>query len=316
MRGHWKKPFLGALPLALALALCGCASTHSSEVHERIATISKGKKDKRNRYHSAVQVVVNEPIGEYGATSTPAEATEEEDEYYECSGVLVSPKLVLTAGHCVCKRRELRPRENNPPQAKIIVDASACARKVTVKTVTYNQPPAQQGQDIKEYEVAEVIPHPLLKLVFHVENEELRVESSDADLAVLRLKNPADASISIAQLATAEVELDKAVVLVGYGPLEEKGRYGTRRFGGNRITSKTKPRSSGGEDFYLGETSSSHVYEGDSGGGCFRDTAQGLELVGIAGSRARLRSGEVVSIFTSVYSHRKWLKEAGVDFRF
>ncbi len=166
MREHRTALILNAFALALILGAGGCAGgrSHLGEVSERKATISKGRKDKHNRFRSIVQVIVNEPIGDDREIAAVAEAREEKDEYYECSGVLIGPKLVLTAGHCVCKRQETRLRERGQPRAKVLVNASLCAKAVTVKTVSFHQPPDQPGQDIKEYEVSQVVPHPRLKV--------------------------------------------------------------------------------------------------------------------------------------------------------
>lgn len=77
-----------------------------------------GKKDLGNLYASTVLV----SFGERG------EAT--------CSGVLMGPRLVLTAGHCVCMEREMTAPVGD---AQTVIDGSVCVDAVTVTTKTYGR---------------------------------------------------------------------------------------------------------------------------------------------------------------------------------
>jgi hypothetical protein len=50
----------------------------------------------------------------------------------------------------------------------------------------------------------------------------------------------------------------------------------------------------------------SHARKGDSGGACIKKGARNM-LVGITTVGAQAPGGKEMSIFTSVYSHRRWL---------
>src|SRR5262245_32153683 len=70
-----------------------------------------GKVDFENRYQAAVMV----------------SAALSEDEVLRCSGAAISSRVVLTAGHCVCRRR---PEETRSSGTRTVMDASACLEAV------------------------------------------------------------------------------------------------------------------------------------------------------------------------------------------
>jgi hypothetical protein len=73
---------------------------------DEILNISNGERATQNQFSSTVYVTISETD--------------------ECSGVLIHPRLVLTAGHCVCRGRE--------KNKTTIIDSANCEKTVTVKT--------------------------------------------------------------------------------------------------------------------------------------------------------------------------------------
>jgi hypothetical protein len=101
-------------------------------------------------------------------------------------------------------------------------------------------------------------------------------------------------------LADEEVHLNEVITIVGSG-YDEEARYydGERHFSRNKVT---QVLSSGGGRMRI-EQPGGHHYRGESGGPCLRETARGLEIVGI--SSRNLGEGEAV---TSTYGFRAWVR--------
>jgi hypothetical protein len=137
---------------------------------------------------------------------------------------------------------------------------------------------------------------------------------SNADLAVIFLKEPLAATIPRLDLTEAEVQSGDLITMVGYSSgADESPIYGTRHFGSNRV-SRLIHLESGSSVFRSEEKllpdggAASHMQGGDSGGACVRTSNRNV-LVGISTVGARTRDGGHMSIFTSVYSHRGWLRQ-------
>jgi len=235
--------------------------------------VDTGKIDGLNRYLSAIRVYARG----IGAPETVR----------LCTGVVVSPRLVLTAASCVCSQQPAAQGDGG----QTLLDAKVCAAIGFVQTTTY-VPPTDgdpQGGRYGQYDAA-IRVHPGFKQVL---DEQGNVVSSEADLAVFVLDEAAD--IPPVELAESDVKAGESLVIAGYG-------YYTadldRVFSEHRVT---KVLGSGGRVAFAQPPP--HLYKGARGGPCLRQTRQGLRLSGILST-----SDGQEALFTSVYPYRDWLR--------
>ena len=241
-----------------------------------------GEEDEANRYPFTVIVIAD--FAEHGEGNRA------------CSGVLIGPRLVLTAGNCVCVRSRLGDREG---QVLTRVDASSCETAATVRTYTYA--PAtdvERKESWSESYSGTIHPHPRLKLMLDRHGNAV---SAQANLALILLERPVKSNTPPVPLTEEGVRAGEPLTVVGYGYIEGMtGLDGIRRFTQERV-SKVVDANEGQALFGQPEQQG---YKGDTGGPCLRETAQGLVLAGIShrgfGSKATL---------TSMNVHLDWLRE-------
>jgi hypothetical protein len=280
----------------LAMVSCkGCGEGSSSQatapdsggdelqVLDTRVFLAAGETDFKNRYPSTIMVTTGNPW-----------------ESELCSGVLIAPRLALTAAHCVCERRRAPALEGADG---FVIDGSACVKLAVVTTVTYDPAEARIGTGGKtQVHQGVVLPHPEFKLLLDPQEQVL---SSKADLALIRLDEPLDAGASVSPLADAAVQQGESLLMAGYGHHSPAGRlYGLRYVRRNKVTRAETPS----DERVLYEQQGAYLYKGFDGGPCFREEGQQSRLVGIAGWGT-----DKELAFTETYTYRDWLHAAIQD---
>jgi hypothetical protein len=297
MSGDKRRLGMNGLWLVMGWLFVGCSAADpavaSARHHGRLA-VSESAEDIENRHPEVVRVTT--------ALNGKAKG--------RCSGVVMAPHLVLTAGHCVCKPRP------DTEDGGLIIDNTDCAATATVKTVLYHPKEGVENDVPSESAVYKgtVRPHPRLKI--HVNSQ--GAASGEADLAVIVLEEALGDDFRPARLSGTEVQVGEAILMVGYGFDQRVGGVqGERRSGRNDVATFTL----GGSTFIAGKPlqvaqpvmpggsiitrqAGSYVLEGDSGGPCFRESDGALVGIAMTTSQPPLEFSE----FTSTHHHLAWLK--------
>jgi hypothetical protein len=240
-----------------------------------------GEPDFSNRYLAAVKVT----------------AMAGEEVRMRCAGAVISPRVVLTAGHCVCGQWDQDRLER---ESQTVITGSACHDSAEIETLLY-QPETVEGAPLRPsrgtMHEGRVQPHPELRIVLDPQG---RVSSSHADLALIFLSSPVE--FAGLPLADEQVRLGEAVIIVGHGYDEVDGIFGReRRFSLNQVS---RLETAEDERVFI-QQPGGHRYRQDSGGPCLRQGATGPQLVGI--SSRWLGEG---AAFTSIHGYRDWLRAA------
>ncbi|MBN1210350.1 MAG: trypsin-like peptidase domain-containing protein [Myxococcaceae bacterium] len=240
--------------------------------------LAAGKPDFANQYPSTVMV----------SRLGPLKAA-------QCSGVLLTPSLVLTAANCVCRPRKVPSAED---RNSILFDTSACVETAYITTTDY-------GEVINEYIAATnmysipgmVRPHPDFKLVL---DEDRNVAFNHADLAVILLRHPVKSRFPPASLSSLDIRAQETLIMAGYGYGQEFGQIAGLRFvRRNKVLGEAAPSDDGR---FLYEQQGAFMYRGFKGGPCFRQEGSHYKLAGIAS----IGTDKELSL-TSVSFYRDWL---------
>jgi hypothetical protein len=214
-----------------------------------------------------------------------------------CSGVLIGPRVVLTAASCVCEQR--KPLTADGPR-KAFMDGTSCLKQVFVTTVTHGKerdPVVWRPREtaFRIYR-GEVHPHPEFQITF---GEQDSILDSRADLAAIHLEETVEGGMRISSMANTEVKPGELLVMAGFaraGHLSIAGEYGVRYWRKNPVTQVlTQGR-------VLYRQQGPYVFDGYAGGPCFRDEGGEHLLVGISEAGA----GEELS-FTSAHFFQDWV---------
>lgn len=245
----------------------------------------EGALDVSNRYSFTVSVEANPTATEEGVQL--------------CSGLLLTPRLVLTAGHCVCGWHKA---EKDGRQGEALMDRSGCAASATITAMIYQpRTPGRAPAAIHDSHRGEVHPHPEFQLVRDASG---KLTTVHANLALILLEEPVLDVAPPPRLADSEARLEESLVTVGYGN-DERGTalHGERRFNTSRVISLPEDR-----ERILLSPPRHLLYQDDSGGPCLRESPEGDVLVGVSN-----RGLNNESSCLSTYFHREWLRQQLIE---
>jgi hypothetical protein len=241
----------------------------------------EGALDVSNRYSFTISVEANPSAPEEGVRL--------------CSGLVLAPRLVLTAGHCVCGWHKA---ETDGAREEARIDRSDCASSATITAMSYQpRKPGRAPTAIHDQHRGEVRPHPELRIVRDASG---KLTTVHANLALIFLEEPVQDVAPPPKLADSAARMDEPLITVGYGN-DESGAalHGERRFNTSRVVNLPE----GGERILLSPPRQL-LYQDDSGGPCLRESPRGDVLVGVSN-----RGLNNESSCLSTYFHKEWLTQ-------